>query len=423
MHVSCRRVLILSLSALLSGSAEPASPWKTTESLTAKIGYDDNLFLQDKNPLSVNPNGAPANAGSMVYTTSLALGVIWSPSQAFVLDTSYSPEITRYDGEYSSEDHIDHNFGAGVSGKVSAWSYAAKGSLLSVDGSKTAPIFGQLGGGPAIGAAPVRDRRAQNLIKASARLAREFDHGFVRVGGAYSDWDFLTEQKSTAGYCNYVDRYEWSVGPEVGRYVRKGFAVVAGVRVGEQHQVTLLGSPVQYSNNFTRYLVGVEGKPVDTLSLAFMAGPDRRDFSPGAGVTIGSKTARYIEASAIWTPTKADTLTLSGKDYLWLNASGKGVYQSSVYDLQWKRALNTRWSFNSGANVQVGDNRPYNTDATKDQNSWIYTASLGATCAITAKTRLDLGLNRSWSDSYLNTPKPGREYTRWQASLAVKYTF
>jgi len=426
MHVSRRRALILGLFTLLTGSAgatDATSPWKTTESVTAKIGYDDNLFLQDNHPLSVNPSGEPANAGSMVYTASLALGATWSPSQAFVLDTSYSPEITRYDGEYASEDHTDHTFGAGMSGKLSDWSYSAKGSLLSVDGSKVAPIFGQSGGGPAIGAAPVRDRRAQNLVKASAKLTREFDQGFVRVGGAYCDQDFLTQQTSSLGYCNYVDRHEWSVGPEAGWYVRKGFAVVAGVRVGEQRQATLLGSPIQYSNNFVRYLVGLEGKPVDTLKLAVMAGPDRRDFSPGTGVTIGSKTARYIEASASWTPSKADTITLAGKDYLWLNASGKGVYQSSVYDLQWKRALNTRWSLNSGANVQVGDNRQYNTVASGDQNSWIYTASLGASCVITARTQLDLGLNRSWGVSYLDTAKPGREYARWQASLGVKYTF
>jgi len=427
MNVLSRLSLALAGFTLFTGTTVAAGAWKTTATAGARTGYDDNVFLQERSAV-IAPNGVPDHANSWVNSVSLALGATWTASPALILDAGYSPEFTRYE-RFNSENHDDHRLTAALRGKDGAWSYDAKGSLLIVDGSSDSPIFGHVGGTPAIGGEQVRARRDQTVTKGAASITYAFNPDlFVRAVGTANFQDFQTTQKPTTGlgavpgYANYVDRSEWSVGTDAGWFVRKGLALVAGVRFGEQRQANLLGKRDNYSNTLARFLVGVEGKVCPSLSLSLLGGPDMRRYTDSAAAGFDrTRTTRYVEGAATWTPLKSDAFTLSMKDYLWLSSGGRGAYESIVYDLAWKHTFDKTWSTNAGFNYQEGNNLPYVVPASF-RNDSIYTVSAGVACAFNAKTKVDVGVSREWSDSAVPN-KPGREYVHWLVSAGVKYTF
>ena len=411
------------------GSPEVSSVWTTSMAASARIGYDDNVFLQDPSPV-VAANGAPDRAGSWVGSVSLALCATWKSNPPFAFDAGYSPELARYE-RFNSENHDDHRFTTGLRGQNDAWSYDLKGNLLVTDGSPEGPIFGHLGGGPAVGGEPVRARRDQTITKGTGKITYALcPQVFVRAVSAACFQDFLTTQKPTTigvvgavpGYANYVDRSEWSAGADGGWFIRKDLSLVACMRVGEQHQANLRGVKNNYSNALTRLLAGVEGKISPTLSLSVLGGPDMRRYTDSA-IAPGfdrTRTTRYAEATATWTPTTSDAINFSMKDFLWLPGS-IGTYESTTYDLRWAHTFTQIWSANLGFNLQGADNTDYAIPS-RQCDDVIYTTTVGFTCTLNAKIKLDLGLSHEWSDSFVaNTP--GREYTRWLASAGVKYIF
>jgi hypothetical protein len=410
-------------------ASETGAGWKTIVAASARTIYDDNVFLQDRNPMTVNAKGVAVEAGSMVYTASLSLGASWQPNRSLALDVGYAPELIRYQ-RFDSENHDDHRFNAGLHGQNDAWSYDAKGNVLIVDGLSDSPIFGQVGGTPAIGGEQIRSRRDQTVTKGGGNLTYAVcPEAFVRAVGAASFQDFRTTQKPTTGigaipgYANYVDRSEWSAGPDIGWFVRNDLALVAGVRFGEQRQGNLLGVKNNYSNTLTRFLVGVEGRVSPSFSLKFFGGPDVRQFTDSAvaGSFDRTSSTHYAEGSATWTPSKTDAFTISMKDSLWLSSGGRGAYENILYDLAWKHTFSKTWSAGAGFNYQEGDNLDYVTPANY-RNDSIYTVSGVVTYALNAKTKLDATISREWSDSAVAN-KPGREYVHWLVSAGVKYTF
>jgi hypothetical protein len=405
----------------VSVSASP-SAWSLHPTFAGRVGYDDNVFLQDRAALLpgvVSP--APDRAGSWFFRTSAALDATWKVSPALRLDLGYTAELVRYD-EFASENHTDHRLDCGFGGRSDAWNYQLKSTLIVVDGDDTSPVFGHAGGTPALGGADVRARRDQFNAKLAGQLTRPFDTGFVRAVGAANVQDFQTRHSAATGYANYVDRAEWTVGLEGGRNVLKNFAVVAGVRGGAQKQADLLGLPRNYSNALARFLVGVEGHPRADLQLAILGGPDFRHYGPDVAPGFDrNQSARYNEVSATWIPRSTDTVVLTAKDYLWLSSGGRTAYQNTAANLKWKHTFNTDWSALLAADTQVGDSRDYAPAAT-ERLDWIYTGVAGITRNLGPKTKLDLELTREWSDSPIDG-KPGREYTHWLASIGLRHTY
>ncbi|CAM2934193.1 hypothetical protein [Rariglobus hedericola] len=419
------RLLLLSIlasSSALSAETTTATPttWSINTSLTARAGYDDNVFLQDRAPLIV-PGAVPDRAGSWFSRAGVGIEASWHLSPAFECNLGYSPELVRYDA-FSSENHDDHRIDLGAHGRINAWSYQTKGSILLVDGSRDSPVFGHTGGTPAIGGASVRSRRDQLNTKLGGTLTRAVDTGFVRAIGDYTANDFDSRHSAVPGYANYVDRSEWSAGFDAGHYIKKDFAFIAAVRTGGQHQGAYLGNPLQYSNTLTRILVGAEGKPTRNLTLHALGGPDFRHYERDVAAGFDrTRSARYIEGAATWTPRETDTVALTFKDYLWLSSGGRGAYQNTTGNLLWKHVLNPLWSASLAADVQTGDNRDYSA-TTSQRFDWIYTGTLDITRSLGPKTKLDLEFIREWSDSVV-AGKPGREYTRLQVSLGVRRVF
>jgi hypothetical protein len=415
--------------AATTPAAAPA--WSASAAAGARLGYDNNVFLQNNAPLAApgNPT-APAHAGSVVTSLSAALGVKWQRADS-VFDAGYAPELVRFASQ-SSENHDDHRITASLRGKNGEWSGVLGGSFLITEGTKTSPVFNRLGNAPAIGGEPVRARRAQAIAKVNGNLTRALgDAGFVRGVGALSVQDFHTHELPTTGpggrpgYANYVDRSEWSAGVDAGWFARKDCALVGGIRAGAQGQADKLRMRDNYSNRLLRVLAGAEGKIGPALTFAFLAGPDFRHY--GAAVAPGfdrTKSVPYAEGSATWTPRRADTIALSLKSYRWLSSGGRGAYQESVYDLQWRHALSKTWSTTAGINLHEGNNSDDLAPSTLGtlRHDWIYLASIGVACALNEKTRLEAGVSREWSDS-LVADKQGRDYDCWRMSVGVKHTF
>lgn len=423
MRIALRLSSLLILATATHAVAETATGWTLHPSVTARVGYDDNIFLQDRAiPDPLVTGAVPDGAGSAFVRVGVVLDAAWQLSPAFKFTAAYSPELVRYE-EFSSENHDDHRLDLGLTGRVDAWSYQLKSCLLFIDGDDVAPTYGQIGGAPAIGAASIRSRREQFNAKLAGNATRTFDHGFVRVVGESLLNDYRTHWSSARGYANYVDRSEWNVGLDAGRNVKKDFALVTGVRVGGQYQDNLvLGSPtdpIDYSNTLVRALVGVEGQACSDLTVRLLAGPDFRHFDNhiAAGVDR-SPTTRYIEASATWTPRKTDSVTFAYKDYLWVSSGGRCAYQSATGDLQWKHAFNADWSASLGANVQAGDFRDY----AANRLDWIYTGTVCLSRNLGAATKLDLEVIREIGDSAPDG-YPGRDYSRLQVSLGLRRMF
>ncbi|MET0262075.1 MAG: hypothetical protein ABW223_04205 [Rariglobus sp.] len=398
----------------------PKSSWTLRPLLSAQGGYDDNVFLQDRSA-TVIPGGVPDRAGSWFTRVAGGLDVTWKRSPALQLDAGYSVGLVRYEA-FSDERHDDHRVDLGAQGKAGPWSYSLKGNVVLVDGADDSPVYGHAGGAPAIGGAAVRARRDQLNTKLAGQITRTFDAGFMRGAADSVSQDFQTRHASTPGYANYVDRSEWTVGVDGGRFVVDDFAVVVGVRTGEQRQADLLGVSHNYTNTLTRVLLGVEGHPRPDLSVRLAGGPDFRHYGPDVANGFDrSRTGRYLEASVSWKPDAKNVVGFTYKDFLWLSSGGRGAYQNSAGNVQWKHEVNARWSATLAADVQVGDNHDYGTTA-NERVDWIYTGTLGVTRTFGPKTKLDLSLSREWSESAVAN-KPGREYTHWLTTVGVSRMF
>jgi len=413
-----RRLLPLFVLTALHASA---SSWTLRPAFAAEIGYDDNVFLQDRSallPAVANP--VPDEAASGFLKTSASLAATYKAGDS-VFTAGYTAELTRYEA-FASENHDDHRLELASRGHSANWSHAFKGSLLVVSGENTSPAFGHAGGTPAIGGADLRARRDQAYTKFSGNLTRTLNHGFVRAVTAANIQDYHTHHLAAPGYANYVDRAEYTAGLEGARNVHKDFALVAAVRGGFQRQADLLGVAQNSSNTLTRVLVGVEGRPHADLKLAILAGPDfrRYDSTVPAGFDR-TRTARYVEASATWTPCKTDTVTFTAKDYLWLSSGGRLPYQNTAAALAWEHAFTAEWSVTLASDIEVGDNRDYVLPASR-RCDWIYTGTFTVTRQLGANTTLDLSLTREWSDSVI-AATPGREYTRLLTRAGVTHTF
>lgn len=409
----------LSLGLVIALVAVPlyAAPPTVSTSVTARVLHDTNLYLQDPAPLVAGQTlvAAQPREAATALDAALNLGLVWKNGTQSVIEAGYAPELFRY-FNHSSENHTDHTLSAGLTENLGAWTAEAKAKYLLTDGSREAPTFNCVGGAPAIGGEPVRARREQTIARGSAKLTRRFEAGFARGVLALFDQDFRTNQRATTGYTNYTDRGEWSGGGDVGWSVLKKFALVAGARVGRQHQADILGVPLNYTNTFTRWLAGFEGTIAPAWKLSLLAGPDIRHYgqSVRAGFDHTQRTG-YGESAVTWTPDAADSVALTAKRYLWLGSGGRGAYVDAIVDVSWKRKLSPEWSVSTGGNFHDGATGHYNLASPRHDK--IYTGTLGLSRALGHTAKIDAEVMHDWSaTSVPNTA--ARVYSRWTASLA-----
>lgn len=392
--------------------------WRLRAEAAAKVQYDSNVYLQDGGPAASAglPASAAARAETLVGTLGAGVGATTPATPAGTLSLDYHADLVRF-RDFAGEDHADHRLRAGWDGKADAWTWDAAGSFLLTDGSDLGPVYGRVGGGPALGGEPVRARRDQTLAKASARLTRRLDRGWLRALAAYSYQDFDT--RFVPGFASYVDRGETLAGLEAARDLRPGLAIVAGVRAGAQTQgdrppLHNLNS----SSTLVRALAGLEGAVGPHLKIDLRAGPDFRHYLHQPAALAGDRASPYVELAATWTPAAADTVTLGGKHWMWVGGSGRCAYEDSTWDLAWKHRVSGRLNTRLALRFATADSQDLVYPGAKPFRDFITTVTLGADYRLAAGTVLEATLSRDEGDSRL-PDRPGHEYTRVVAGLGV----
>jgi hypothetical protein len=411
--MTARHLLPFLLPALFTGRAEAgiARPIVTAAS-SFKIQVDNNVYLQDAAALATGQTGPvlPVEASDTIAVAGLNLGLSHQMAAGLKAEVAYAPEVVRF-SRYETESYSNHRLTLNLSGRNASGSLEAKNSLLFTAGDMDPLVFNRLGGGPALGGEPVRARRAQTITKAGWRLTRAWPGGFVRGVFNLLDQDFHVRESPVFGCANYVDRREWNAGTEAGWSWHPGFAVIGAVRAGRQTQADLLGVRLNYSNSFTRWLAGIEGSPRADLKLSLLVGPDVRRY--GEAVRTGfarEQTTTFIEGSAAWTASKADTLTFGLRRWQWLTGGGRAAYLDLSVDAGWKHVLAPGWTLTAAANLHRGSCTRYNPGSPRDD--LIYTGNLTVTRVLSAGTTLEAGVLHDWSDSRV-AGTPSREFSRW----------
>ncbi len=393
-----------------------------TAEVTARVGYDSNVYLQDVEPdLTTYPNAVRPFQDSMVISVTPKIAFNWNQSAAFKAAFSYAPEVTRYLSE-SSEDYVAHRFGLNLGGTVKNVLWECPNSVTWIDGSKEGLTFGGPGGAPSIGGIPIRDRKAAFVLKNMVRTTHKVGDWFFRPTATGYIHDFMTEKRDPAqypGYQNYVDRNDIGGGIDAGYQILKDTYLVLGLRYGRQEERPLPWSPYEYSNRYARLLPGLEGKLTDWLKVNISAGPDYRDFY--AAVQPGfndHNTVGYVDSSVVLSPATSDTVTLTFKRFEQPAFGAPSMYEDITYDLLWKHSFDKRFSATAGFRAYIGE-----WIAPVLRDDYIYTPS--ASVAYTCKHwSAEVGYSYDWTTSAVTSiDTSGREFTRHLAWISARYSF
>ncbi|HVU32874.1 MAG TPA: hypothetical protein VHE61_05530 [Opitutaceae bacterium] len=410
------------LGIVLGATVARAAPVVSTAA-TGRLLYDTNLYLQDPAPLAPGQTrpALPANEADEAFDVLASVGFAWHPADGPSLELTYAPERVQY-WHHDTEDHTDHTLTLAGSGKAAGWTGTFSTRYLYTDGSNESPIFNGLGGAPAIGGEPVRARRAQAISRASGQVSHPLGAGFVRGVFSVFNQQFHTVERNVPGYVNYADRDETSAGLDLGQPIAGSpLAFVVAGRAGFQRQANVLGVPLNYSNTFTRWLGGLEGSLGPTLKLAFLAGPEIHHYGDSVRSDyVREQRTTYAEGSCTWTPSRADTVTLTGKRYLWLPSGGRGAYAESVVDLTWKRKLSAQWSGSVGANFHDGDTSHFKGPTARHDS--IYTGNASLSRSFSHGNRVELGIMHDRGVTFV-PDTPARNYTRWIESVSVSHAW
>jgi hypothetical protein len=391
------------------GSALRPAAWTVTSSLEVKETYDDNVFMQRVTPL--------AGVASLVTLAAANAGVQWKPGAGFALALSYGPEAVIFHSA-RSEDFVAHRGLLTLGGKTpdSTWEWA--NSFSRIEGGDEGLIFSGPGGAPALGGAPLRDRRAAFVYRGGFKHQQTIGRWLVRAQAAAYVHDFKTQQRATAGYQNYADRRDVAIGFDVGTKVRRETSAFVGYRHGVQRQATVLTSPIQYGNTYDRVLAGLEGKPWSWLKGTVTLGPDFRTF--GENVPAGfvrRKTRLYGDAAVAVTASKADTLTLTAKRFEQPGYGGRSAYEDSTYEIGWRRTFSDTFSTSLGARVLN-----WKFESPVNRNEWWYGVAVTATRRLGAHSQAVVTHSYDRVDSRV-PGTAGREARRQQSSLGCKWNF
>lgn len=397
--------------------AANAPQWKATGSFSLKVGYDSNVFVQDTTPDGTIPGAVRPRHGSMITTTGAALGVDGRVIPALKIAAGYTLEDSRYQTA-SSENNLVHRVSLGLSGSVSGAPWTLQSALTAIDGGEVGPTFGGPGGVAAVGAIPLRDRRAALIERSSFQLIRTSGRWFVRPVATLYVHDFFTQQSRAAGYENYLDRQEWTAGVDFGREMFAGTRFVAGYRYGRQDQLKLYGVDSPYDSSLQRFLVGLEGTPAPWLRLNLLAGPETRRF--GNGTAAGFDPGRvllWIDATAVLTPDPRDTCTMAIRRFEQPAFASCSVYEDITYEISWRRKISNALTAGAGCKLYGGD-----WPAPVNREDWILTPSLQLSYAFNRHGTIELAYGRDRADSRVpNTA--GREYRRELISGTARYAF
>ena len=376
-------------------------------SIGLEQSYDTNVMLQSVSDL--------AEIESWVTALSGTFAADWRGAGGTTARLGYAPTWTQFSAR-SSEDSIAQRLTGSLNGKFLGATCALQGSAAFVDGSHDSVVWTGPGGAPATGGAAVRDRRDQGVYRGTARVEWTRGDWFARPVASLTSADFRTRQSAEPGYLNHVDRDDLNAGLDLGRTVRPGLSAYFGYRRGRQDQDRLLAYPEEYDNTYDRFLAGIDGRPVEWLSLALAAGPEFRHYGPHVHVTFPDRdvTTLFIDATSTATLARTDVVAVQVRQFQQLSFAGRGVFDDLNLDLAWRHTFSARAS--AGVTLHA-----YSADflAPAVRDDWLYTARLNGSYTLNDTWTLEANVTFEEGDSRVpNTA--GREYQRTLSSLAAR---
>lgn len=370
--------------------------------------YDTNVDQYDY--------GTDGNRESLVTRAWTKLGLSFS-NKSLNLKADYLPEYAWY-WDAGSEDNFRHALNARLGAKQGNWQFDSTTSLVHVAGSEDGLFFFGPGGPPCFGGVAVRDRRDQWFGRENISIKYTMDKAFVRgVGSAYYH-DFMTEQRATPFYQNYADRSEYVGGIDFGCAVMPRTSVYAGYRYGQQYQDEVLDNPINYSNSFNRLVAGIEGQPLEWLSVNFVAGPDFRnlgpDVPPGADDTF---VRTYFDGTIGIKLGANDELKMLARRFDQPGFGGRGLYTDSTYSIRYTHRFTDALSVSiDGRLIGCEFERP------AKRHDWIYTTGISVAYKVADRFTLGAGYVYEWGESAV-PGTPAREFERHIFSLSGSITF
>ena len=183
-------------------------------------------------------------------------------------------------------------------------------------------------------------------------------------------------------------------------------------------------STLNASSDYTRLLLGLEGKPWNWLTASLQAGPDFRDYNRNAPVNDFHPVKYYAEASLSARLSPDDTIAFKYKQYQWVSMCGKVPYFDSTFDLTYHRQLAAQWALDLQTRALKADYTSGNVAGSK-RDDIEYTAAGGVTWSPTAHLSLNLAytanLGRDLQD-YVVSPQ-NREFDQELVSLGATLKF
>lgn len=397
-------------------AVRPPGQWTPSVGLSFREAYDSNVYLQDV--------GALADKDSMVTTVTPAVGVKFQSGPDFGVSLSYAPEVTFFHDE-SSEDHVLHRVGLGLSGVVQEVDWDWQTSLIGIDGADEGLVFGGPGGAPAAGGPALRDRRDAVVFRSGLKFTRTWGNWFVRPMASAYIHDFRSEHIDVPGYLNYDDRNEYIGGFDAGIAGTSGatgaeaLRLGLGYRYGRQDQAPLMDYPEEYDNAYHRALAILEGSPWTWLKIAVAVGPEFRRYGDQVPATFGNRDVvnLFADVSATLTPSPVDTVTVAVRQFEQPAFGGRAAYEDLTYDLSWRRRLGKRFTVGAGG-------RAYNTDFLQPvvRNDWVWSAN--AVVGYTPVKSLQAEISYLFEDGESRVDNTaGREYSRHVVALGLRYTW
>jgi len=383
--------------------------WDFGVSSAFKETFDSNVVLQNET--------AQANHASFVSSWFGAFHGTWS-SAPWKTRVAYQPEFHAYHEE-PTESFFSHRATADATYHNETTTIEATSSALLIDGDSEGPTWTGVGGAPATGGVPVRDRRDAAIYRGSLRILQSFGPWWFRPTITGYDHDFRTVQKLSPGYQNYVDRKEFHLGADAGRSLGKEMSIGWGYRYGEQDESELLGCPEEYDSHYHRLLSVIEGSLAPWLKVVLAIGPEWRTYGDRVPPGFGShdESNLYADVCVTASASKSDTLTLSVKQFEQPGFGGRSTYEDLTVDLGWRHKFGQHWIFGTGG-------RAYNTDflAPVVRNDWVLAWNSFANVAVTRA--LSAECSYAFEEGVTDVPHAsGREYTRHLVALGLKYTF
>lgn len=408
--------------------------WLMDLSLGVKESYDSNVFLAGAAIPKAVPQGTVGyrNVSAWSTTVSPKIGVNFVPllgeQEVFkVLSLGYVPDFVIFP-DVSSESYSSQRFTTAIKAQSNPVTLNLDNAFTYIDGDSAGVIYPD--GASSFTNGTVRERRDQWQERLKASLKIDLTPAvFVRPVVSLTYYDLATTFETIKGYTNYVDRYDFNGGADLGYNVTKDVALLLGYRYGHQYQEALPTwiDAHQYTatNDYQRVLFGVEGKPFQWLKLEGYVGPEFKCYTDDRPTT-GADPASWIdknsadvygEASATVTPTASDTLVFKYKRWNWVSSTGRNAYLDTLYDASYRHQLTKALQLELGARAGQAD---YNPSALR--NDWDYTFSAGLRYAVTANLSVDvsyaydMGRNDedtvagNWREFYRNVVTTGMQW-------------